>query len=103
MNAEICRYYSINSACCGDVHAINAKSAFALPRTRAFPVLISYCRAGRKSYAEISVDVTLEHFPYLFVLSVDAFLQQPIILGLLRAIRLCTPNYGRRRKRNGRD
>ena len=45
----------------------------------------------------MSVDVALEHFPYLFVLSVDAFLQQPIFLGLLRAIRLCTPNYGRHR------
>ena len=62
-----------------------------------------YCRANQKSYAEISVDVALEHFPYLFVLSVDAFLHQTIFLGLLRAIRLCTPNYGRRRKRNGRD
>ena len=48
------------------------------------------------------VDVALEHFLYLFMLSVDAFQQQPIILGHLRAIRLCTPNYGRRRKRNGR-
>ena len=50
----------------------------------------------------MSVDVALAHFPYLFVLSVDAFLHQTIFLGHLRAIRLCTPNYGRRRKRNGR-
>ncbi|MBE6383932.1 MAG: hypothetical protein E7049_13095 [Lentisphaerae bacterium] len=43
----------------------------------------------------MSVDVALEHFLYLFMLSVDAFLQQPIFLGLLLQIRLCTPNYGR--------